>query len=67
MKMSRRGSGRLSRRLPLVGMAIYAVSFAKTGAALLSVTIANVWGVDRTSDRDGWQAWRAFGGTSAAF
>jgi hypothetical protein len=35
------------------------LSFAKTGAALLSVTIPNVSGVDRTNDRDAWQAWRA--------
>jgi hypothetical protein len=47
--------------------AVVEVSFAKTGAALLSVTTANVSGVDRTNDRDAWQAWRAFGGTSAVF
>jgi hypothetical protein len=46
------------------------LSFAKTGAALLSVGIANVTRSHHHGDRDGWQAWRsnvgAFGHASAA-
>jgi hypothetical protein len=51
---------------------IFNVSFAKTGAALLSGAIANVSGPDRPEDRDGVgrlgvPTWRAFGRRSAAF
>jgi hypothetical protein len=35
------------------------LSFAKTGTALLSVTIATVSGIDRPDDRDGRRAWRS--------
>jgi hypothetical protein len=34
----------------------YALSFAKTGAAHLLVTLANVSGIDRPDDRDSWRA-----------
>jgi hypothetical protein len=36
-----------------------ALSFAKTGAALLSVTIATVSGVGRPDGRGGWHGWRS--------
>jgi hypothetical protein len=32
------------------------LSFAKTGAAHLLVTLANVSGIDRPDDRDSWRA-----------
>ena len=35
------------------------LSFAKTGAALLSVTIATVSGVGRPDGRGGWHGWRS--------
>jgi hypothetical protein len=40
-------------------MAGVALSFAKTGAALLSVTIATVAGVGRADGRGGWHGWRS--------